>query len=69
MQIKKKHIVITGGTSGIGYQLCQLLAADNTITVISRDQTKLEKLKAMLPCINTVTADLSKQYEVAGIIR
>ncbi len=42
MILESKNILITGGTSGIGYQLVKQLAArNNKIIVIARDENKL----------------------------
>ena len=33
MKLQNRHIVMTGGTSGIGRELAQFLAAENRVTV------------------------------------
>jgi short-subunit dehydrogenase len=40
-----KHIVITGGSSGIGLAVARQLAArGSSITIIARDQTKISSV-------------------------
>lgn len=63
MKISKKRIIITGGTSGIGYEIVKQLYADNEIIVISRDKTKLDMLAKEFGVI-AYQADLSKLGDV-----
>ena len=60
MQLTKNTILITGGTSGIGFELVkQLSALGNTILVTGRDQAKLDKTKKEFPQIHTFQSDVS----------
>lgn len=45
-----KHIVITGGSDGIGKALAQNLSADFKVTLLARNADKLEKLAAETGC-------------------
>lgn len=54
-----KRIVLTGGTSGIGFELVNMLAPASSLIVIGRDEAKLKKLKADYPAIDTVVADFA----------
>ena len=47
--IKNKHIVISGGTSGIGKELVLQLYKHNTLYVLGRNEEKLIKLKELNP--------------------
>lgn len=67
MNIKKKRIVITGGTSGIGYEMAKYLHSDNEIIVISRSASKLNKLAQNLERVITYQADLSKLDETEAV--
>lgn len=64
MKLNKKRIVITGGTSGIGYEMVKTLYPDNEIIVISRSANKLDKLAQEFKGIITYQADLSKLKEL-----
>ena len=45
MKHKKKYAVITGGTSGIGYELAKLLAADGyNLVIVARTESDLEEV-------------------------
>lgn len=64
MHCKNKRIVITGGTSGIGYELTRQLHAANELIVISRSTKKLKKSSREFAGIVTYQADLSNLAEV-----
>ena len=65
MKIIDKVVVITGGTSGIGYELVKQLAPLNHLVVIARDEKKLQQIKAEFSGVETYKAELSdlKQLE------
>ncbi|MEL7449936.1 MAG: SDR family NAD(P)-dependent oxidoreductase [Pseudomonadota bacterium] len=64
MILKRRNIVLTGGTSGIGRDLVRLLHADNQLLVVARNQTRLDELSAAFPGIATFRADLAKPADV-----
>lgn len=60
MQTAHNTVLITGGTSGIGLALAQrFLDADNTVIVTGRDASKLAAVRATLPALETVQADMT----------
>lgn len=59
MKVVDKHIVITGGASGIGLELVKQLNNDNEISVIARPSSGLEKLRHEYERINIFEADLA----------
>ena len=56
------HIIVTGASRGIGYELVQILAKDpaNQILALSRNTEKLEALCAPLDNAEFIAYDLSK---------
>lgn len=64
MKLNKKRIVITGGTSGIGYEMVKYLHPENEIVVISRSANKLDALVQEFEGVITYRADLSKPGEL-----
>lgn len=59
MKIVNKHIVITGGASGIGLELVKQLYSQNALSVIARPSQHLDALRANYPDITIFEADLS----------
>ncbi len=60
MKLTKNTILITGGTSGFGYEFAsRLLALDNTVIITGRDQAKLDQTKKQLPKVHTFQSDVS----------
>lgn len=63
MKLKHKRILITGGTSGIGYQLTRQLCVDNTVIVIARDEARLAAQASVI----TYRADLAEPSDVEAV--
>ena len=60
MELTKRTILITGGGSGIGFELTkQLLNRGNTVLITGRDTAKLARAKKQLPQIQTFQSDVS----------
>lgn len=68
MKMTKNTILITGGTSGIGFEFIkQLSELDNTIIVTGRDLQKLERTKKSFPKVHTIQSDVSDPKAVAAL--
>lgn len=67
MKLADKTIVITGGTSGIGYEIVRILAPNNKVIVIARSGVRLEKLEKEFEGIEIYPADLSKPQEYEAL--
>jgi uncharacterized oxidoreductase len=60
MKLTSNTILITGGASGIGYELTkQLTALGNGILITGRDQAKMDRAKATFPKVHTFRSDVS----------
>ncbi|MES2265042.1 MAG: SDR family NAD(P)-dependent oxidoreductase [Pseudomonadota bacterium] len=58
MKLKKKTVLVTGGTSGIGLELArQLLQRENTVIVTGRDHEKLAAAQRQLPDLHCIQSD------------
>jgi len=69
MQLFKNVILITGGTSGIGFELVkQLYNFENRLIVTSSNQENLDNLKILFPNIITIVCDLSDNISVRNLI-
>ena len=68
MKLQQKTILITGGTSGIGFALAQqLLAKGNTVIVTGRDPAKLAAAKQALPEVHPIQSDLSDPAAIQAL--
>ena len=67
MKVNRRRIVITGGTSGIGYEMAKYLHPANEVIVISRGAGKLNKLAQDFEGIITYQADLSKLENIESV--
>ena len=66
MKLTSNTILITGGGSGIGYELTkQLTALGNTILITGRDQAKMDRAKAAFPKLHTFRSDVSDPKAIA----
>src|SRR5215469_9931667 len=60
MKLSGNTVLITGGTTGIGYEFAaQLLKRGNTVIVTGRDLSRLEQAQRSLPGIHAFQSDVS----------
>jgi uncharacterized oxidoreductase len=70
MKLEERTILITGGTSGIGFELArQLIARRNTIIITGRDPRKLKEAELALPGIQTIQSDASKPEDIQALLQ
>lgn len=68
MKLQGRTILITGGTSGIGFELAkQLLERGNTVLITGRDQQKLGEAQLSLPGVHVFRSDASKPEEIEAL--
>jgi uncharacterized oxidoreductase len=60
MEIQNKHIVITGGASGLGLELLRQFVTDNQMSVIARPSAGLNVLRDDFPEVAIYEADLAE---------
>ncbi|GAA5522738.1 SDR family NAD(P)-dependent oxidoreductase [Aliifodinibius salicampi] len=64
MTLQNNTVLITGGSSGIGFELAkQLTKQDNRVLICGRSIDKLEKAKRLLPDIHYLQCDISRADE------
>ena len=60
MKMSNNTILITGGTSGMGYALAaQFLKCGNTVLITGRTEAKLAIVRQSLPGVHTYVSDVS----------
>jgi len=64
MKMTNNTILITGGASGIGYELARQLCDTNTVIITGRNQEKLEKVKAELKNVEIYKSNVSDPEEI-----
>ena len=70
MKLKDKTMLITGGTSGIGFELAKkLIAAGNTVLVTGRDSDRIQKAKQELRGVHVFQSDMGEPSEIALLHR
>lgn len=69
MNLTRRNIVITGGTSGIGRELVRQLHTDNELLVIASNAERLQQLARNFPGIAVCRADLALDAEVEAAAR
>jgi uncharacterized oxidoreductase len=68
MKMDSNTILITGGTSGIGFELAaQLLQLGNTVIITGRDQSKLDLAKKKLSNVHTFQCDVSDAKAISAL--
>lgn len=64
MKTSNNTILITGGGSGIGYEIAKLFSTENQIIITGRNSGKLEKAAAELKNVVTIVADINNAQDV-----
>lgn len=68
MKTSGNVVLITGGSTGIGFEFArQLLARDNTVIATGRDAAKLAKAKERLPKLNVIQSDVSRTEDIESL--
>lgn len=72
MNLSNKKILVTGGSSGIGKALIELLAGEGVadIAVVGRSRVKLDDLEKSIPSVRllTIQGDVSKLTDIKNTV-
>ncbi|MDA4127700.1 MAG: SDR family NAD(P)-dependent oxidoreductase [Thaumarchaeota archaeon] len=64
MQVRKNTILITGGSTGIGFALAEsFVKLGNRVIICGRRADRLEDAKRRLPALSVKQCDVSKEYD------
>ncbi|CAA9474309.1 MAG: hypothetical protein AVDCRST_MAG96-611 [uncultured Segetibacter sp.] len=70
MNVHNNTILVTGGATGIGFELAkQFVAKGNTVVICGRRQPKLDEAKKALPQVVTVQCDVSDREQRRELYR
>lgn len=70
MNLKTAHVLITGGTSGIGLEIAkQLIEKGAKVLVTGRDQAKLDEAARALPGLKTLQSDVQDPKQIEQLAR
>ena len=65
MELKNCTILITGGTSGFGFEFAsRFIELGNTVIITGRNTQKLQETKQKLPAEHTIQSDVSKAEDI-----
>jgi len=68
MELSKNTILITGGTSGFGFEFAsRLIELGNTVIITGRNAGKLSETKKILPDVHTIQSDVSKMDNISSL--
>jgi len=69
MNITNKTILITGGGSGIGFEIAKLLSKKgNKVIITGRTEAKLQKAVSQLQNVSFITADINSETGVDNLV-
>lgn len=70
MNITNKTVLITGGGSGIGYEIAKLLHANgNKIIIVGRTESKLKAAAETLPGATAIRCDINNEDNVQSLVQ
>ncbi|GEP50149.1 oxidoreductase [Flavobacterium noncentrifugens] len=68
MKTSQNTILITGGGSGIGFEIAKLFSNDNQIIITGRNSEKLQKAAAQLKNTTAIAADITNENDVKTLV-
>jgi uncharacterized oxidoreductase len=68
MKLDGNTILITGGSTGIGFEFARVFAAlKNTVIITGRDMAKLARAQAQVPELRTIRSDVSRVEDINAL--
>jgi len=65
MKLTENTILITGGTSGIGFEMAkEFLKLNNKVIITGRNEQKLQKVKGKLDGVVAIQSDVSNPDDI-----
>jgi len=70
MNITEKTVLITGGGSGIGFEIAKLLSnKNNKVIITGRSEDRLQKAAAQLNNVSYIATDVNSESDVDNIVK
>lgn len=70
MKTSKNTILVTGGGSGIGFEIAKLFSKnDNHVIITGRSEEKLKKAASQLANVTAIAADITKEEDVNNLVQ
>jgi uncharacterized oxidoreductase len=70
MNISNKTVLITGGGSGIGFEIARLLSEKgNRVIITGRNQTRLDKAASQLTNTTAISCDITVEADVQQLVK
>jgi uncharacterized oxidoreductase len=68
MDLQNNTILVTGGTSGFGFEFAsRFINLGNTVIITGRNEQKLQETKQKLPEVYTIQSDVSKIADIVNL--
>lgn len=68
MNLQNNTILITGGTSGFGYEFAaRFIALGNTVIITGRNAEKLQETKQKLPAVHIIQSDVRNPEDITRL--
>ena len=68
MKTSQNTILITGGGSGIGFEIAKLFSNDNHVIITGRNTEKLQKAASQLKNTTAIAADITNANDVKSLV-
>jgi len=69
MKTTQNTILITGGGSGIGFEIAKSFSKDNHIIITGRNAEKLQKAAAQLQNTTAIVSDITNEKDVENLVQ
>ena len=69
MKTSQNTILITGGGSGIGFEIAKLFSNDNHIIITGRNSEKLQKAASELKNTTAIVADITNENDIEILVK
>jgi len=65
MRLSGQRVLITGGGSGVGFELARRLAGENAVVITGRDTSRLERARGEIPRLAVRRLDVTSEEEAS----